>query len=601
MKKLLPDEILVKFLRLLAMISGIFSLLICILIFINFFQLKRTDPLNSPALTLLQERLIQNPGDIALKQDIRQLDLMARKVFFTSQWQIRAGGYLLVACILVMIICLKTIELITPKIPSIAATGPEEPWNLRKIQRRWIIIAGILLVTFSLTLVWFTHRMLTGIPAEAGHLKANVSGRDSITGNPVLQSPVASLTSDTVRLLGNAVKSNQAVAEDFPTQQEIRSNFPSFRGPGGNGIAFQKNIPVLWDGASGKNIGWKTEIPLPGYNSPIIWKDKIFLSGAKENKREVYCLGASDGKILWTTDLSKIPGSPGQNPKVNAETGLAAPTLTTDGQRIYTIFANGDLAALDFEGKIIWTKSLGLPKNHYGHSSSLIMYHDMLIIQYDQTVSGKVIAFAGKTGEKVWETARNVKVSWASPVLANTGSRMELLLAAEPDVTSYDPATGKELWKLDCISGEVGPSVTYANGMVFSINEYSKLAAIRLGETPSLAWEDNEYLSDVPSPVAINDIVIVVTSYGVVVCYDAATGKKYWVKELEKSVYSSPMIAEGKIYILDKQGMMHILRADKILAVIGEPSLGEGSVCTPAFGEGRIYIRGNKHLFCITK
>ena len=211
------------------------------------------------------------------------------------------------------------------------------------------------------------------------------------------------------------------------------------------------------------------------------------------------------------------------------------------------------------------------------------------------------MAFNGKTGEKVWETSRDVKVSWASPVLVNTGNRMELLLAAEPNVVSYDPATGKELWKLDCISGEVGPSVAYANGMVFSINEYSKLAALRLGKNPSLAWEDNEYLSDVPSPVAINDIVIVVTSYGVIVCYDAATGKKHWVKELEKSVYSSPMIADGKIYVLDKLGIMHIFRAEKTMELLGESVLGEGSACTPAFGNGRIYIRGNKHLFCIGK
>ena len=304
-------------------------------------------------------------------------------------------------------------------------------------------------------------------------------------------------------------------------------------------------------------------------------------------------------KVIWTADVSKIPGGSAQTPKVTAETGLAAPTLTTDGRRIYAIFANGDLSALDFEGKIVWKKSLGLPKNHYGHSSSLIMYQDLLIIQFDQTGSGKVMALAGKTGDKVWETSRNVKVSWASPVLVNTGSRYELLLAAEPDIISYDPATGKELWKLDCISGEVGPSVAYAGGMVFSINEYSKLAAIRLGATPSLAWEDNEYLSDVPSPAAVNDLLVIVTSYGTVVCYDAATGKKQWIKELEKSVYSSPMITDGKIFILDKQGTMHIFKADKTLSLLGESSLGEGSVCTPAFGEGRIYLRGNKHLYCI--
>ena len=584
-----------------SMISGFFSLLFCALICITFLQLKRTDPLHTPVSTLLQEKLIQYPSSPNLIQEIRQIDLLARKAYFTSEWQIRTGSYLLLASLLILIICLKSIELITPRIPSIQVSEQGELWNMRKVQFRWVLIAGIALVSISLTLAFFTHRMLNGIPNEGNVPELFSRSRDSLQINPVAQSPAASIISDTSRNKLRSDSGKPGGDDEYPTQQEIRLNFPSFRGPDGNGIAFQKNTPVSWDGASGKNVLWKKEIPLPGYNSPILWNDRIFLSGSNENKREVYCLDAANGKILWSADLSKIKGSPSQNPKVTAETGFAASTLTTDGIRIYAIFANGDLSALDFNGGIIWTKNLGLPNNHYGHSSSLIMYHDLLIIQYDQSGSGKVMALAGRTGDKKWETSRNVKVSWSSPVLVNTGYRTELLLSAEPYVASYDPATGKELWKLDCISGEVGPSVAYANGKVFSVNEYSKLAAISLGSIPTLAWEDNEYLSDVPSPVAVKDLLFVVTSYGVVVCYDAITGKKHWFKELDKPVYSSPIIADGKIYILDKQGTMHIFQADKTLAMVAESSLGEGSVCTPAFGNGRIYLRGNRHLFCIKK
>ena len=590
--------ILTKFLRLMSIISGTFSILLCILIIINFIQLKRTDPLNTPALNYLQEQLSKDPGNTALQQEIRQVDLLARKAFFTSQWQIRTGAYLLAISLILLVICLKSLEMTTPKIPSMIGTGHTDSLERRKTERRWVVIAGMVLVVISLTLAWFTHRMLTGSSSAITSLVNQGSEKDTSAKSNGTTPTVTSSSADST---GLTKETSSTESEAPPAQNEIRANFPGFRGPGGNGVAFQKNIPVSWDGASGKNIKWKTEIPLPGYNSPIVWKDKIFLSGAKENQRAAYCFDANSGKLLWTTDLSKIQGSPAQMPKVTAETGLAAPTMTTDGHRVYVIFANGDLAALDFEGKTIWTKNLGLPKNHYGHSSSLIMYRDMLIIQYDQNGSANVMALAGKTGDKVWGTSRNVKISWASPVVVNTGNRTELILVAEPDVISYDPATGKELWKLDCISGEVGPSVAYANGMVFSINEYSKLAAIKLGPSATLAWENNDYLSDVPSPVAFNDFVIVVTSYGAVVCYDAASGKQQWLKELEKSVYSSPMIADGKIFIMDKQGTMHILKADKTLAVVGESALGEGSVCTPAFGDGRIYIRGNKHLFCIGK
>ena len=600
MKQQSTNKILIQFLRGLALVSGIFALLICVLVTVNFIQLKRTDPLNTPSLTILNEQLAKDPGNTALQQDIRQLDLLARKAFFTSQWQIRTGGYLLVACLLVVIICMKTLEMITPKIPVMQTNEPEDPLNRRKIQQRWIIAAGSVIVVFSLVLAFFTHRMLTGTPETAALLKARTS-IDSVDRIKEQPGTLNTRTSDSLGQQVDSAKTGTTLAEGFPTTQEIKANFLTFRGPGGNGVAFQKNIPTSWDGSSGKNIRWKTEIPLPGYNSPIVWNNRIFLSGAKEAQKEVYCIDAGNGKILWTTDLSKIPGTPGPAPKVIAETGQAAPTLTTDGRRVYAIFANGDLAAVDMDGKIVWSKNIGLPKNHYGHSSSLIMYRDLLIIQYDQSGSGKVMSLSGKTGEKVWETARNVKISWASPVLVNTGSRMELLLAAEPEVASYDPATGKELWKIDCISGEVGPSVAYANGMVFSINEYSKLAAIKLGETPSQLWESDEYLSDVPSPVALNNLLFVVTSYGAVVCYEALSGEKLWMKELDKSVYASPMIAGGKLFILDKQGTMHIFGADKTLAEIGTASIGEGSSCTPAFGDGRIYIRGNKNLFCVGK
>jgi outer membrane protein assembly factor BamB len=305
--------------------------------------------------------------------------------------------------------------------------------------------------------------------------------------------------------------------------------------------------------------------------------------------------------MLWRKSVENIPGTTGGEPKVISETGFSAPTMTTDGRRVYAIFANGDLIACDVEGNQVWAKNMGVPQNHYGHSSSLIMYRDLLIVQYDQRGSGRVLALAGKTGETVWQTTRNVKVSWASPSLVNTGSRTELILAADPMVASYDPLNGRELWKLDCIDGEVGPGIAYANGVVYSVNDYSKLAAIKVGTPPELLWEDTEYLSDIPTPVATEKYLLLVTSYGAAVCYDAQTGTKYWEHEFGTPVFASPMYAEGKFFILDKNGIMHILKPDQKYTVIGEPALGEGSSCTPAFADGRIILRGDKHLYCIGK
>lgn len=588
---------LAQALKWIALISALFAFLICVMTVVTWIQVKRADPLNSAVITLLNDQLKSNPSDKHLAEEIRQLDLLARKAFFTSQWQIRTGGYLLAASLLIAIISLKWLEMIKPSIPEMPVSVVDNFWSRKKTARRWIVIAGSLVVLVTFFLVWLNYRELKVFYQDEKVANAGLKAE-----NPqMVIADSAEKKADSGMKRSDSLPSASQVADGYPSESEIRNNCLNFRGYGGIGVSFCRNIPLTWDGNSGKNIRWKTEIPLPGYNSPVLWKDRVFLSGAKERKKEVYCLDAGTGKIVWTADLSKISGSPDQIPKVIAETGQAAPTMTTDGRRVYAIFANGDLAAVDMNGSIAWSKNLGLPKNHYGHASSLIMYRDLLIVQYDQTGSAKVMALFGKSGETAWETARNVKVSWSSPVLINTGKRDELILAAEPTVVSYNPATGKELWNLDCISGEVGPSVTYSNGMVFSVNDYSRLAAVKLGETPSLAWENDEYLSDVPSPVAYGNCVFVVTSYGAVACYDAATGEKRWVKELEKTVYASPMVACGKLYILDKTGVMHILNASATPEEAATANLGEGSCCTPVFGNECIIIRGNKSVYCIGK
>jgi len=598
-----PPNKTIRLLHSIAFASAMLAFVICILITVNYFQVKSSDPLNSPVMKSLVEKYKSNPDDEQLKAEIRELDLLARKAFFTNQWQIRTGGYLLLFSVLIVIICLKSAELLTAKLPVIPETANGNFWDLRKINRKWVAYSSIFLVFVSLLFAFLTHNELGKTLNQAA--KAGGSVADSIstdaTNNNLVATNNSTLATDSTSLAASDSSAPAQTMDGYPTQQEINANSPSFRGPGGNGVVFQRGFPTSWNGSNGKNIKWKTAISLTGYNSPIVWNDKIFLSGANATKREVYCFDLNTGKILWQTAVDKIPGSSATAPKVNGETGFAAPTLTTDGRRVYAIFANGDLIALDFEGKKVWAKSLGLPKNHYGHSSSLIMYRDLLIVQYDQSGNTNVMAFTGKTGEQVWKTSRDVKVSWSSPILVNTGKQQELMLVAEPFVISYNPATGKELWRFNCISGEVGPSLAYADGVVYSVNDYSKLAAVQVGATPALLWESDEYLSDIPSPVATSKYVFLPTSYGTMVCYDAKTGEKYWEHDFGTPTYASPMLADGNIWQMDKKGIMHIFKADKTYTSVNESPLGEGSVCTPAFVGGKIIIRGDKNLYCIGK
>lgn len=609
-----------------AWVAGSFSLLICVLLIANYIQINRYDPVSSETINRLVERLNQNPGDQQLREEIRTLDLLARKAYFTNQWQIRMGGYILLVSVAFFIIAMQMVTSGKKSLPELNQPSDENLLHTQRLARRWVTAFSAVVVLTALTFAFLSHRQLEnqftvaaisvsdeiqsteseGFEGEPSHPSENLQQEN--VGNQELEN-IGSLPStqqqDSISdgkmttIPGEGVPDKSTTPGTSSSRPEEGEIFASFRGPGSNGITVQKNVPVKWDGKTGENIRWKTKIPLPGFNSPVVWGNRVYLTGADASKREVYCFDANTGEILWTGKVENVPGSPENSPKVADYTGYAAPTMTTDNQHVFAIFANGDIAAFSMDGKPGWSKNLGVPDNHYGYASSLIMFNDLVIVQYDQRKSAKVLALAAKTGETVWETNRDVKISWASPVLVNTGDRFELILAADPFVISYNPANGQEIWRLKCLSGEVGPSVAYADGMVFALNEYASLVAIKIGDKPELVWEDQEYLSDVPSPVATKDYLIVPTSYGIVACYDTKTGTKYWEHEFDNSIYASPLISEGKVYLPDKTGVVHIFKADKEFTLIASPGLGEKTTCTPAFSNGRIYLRGENHLYCI--
>lgn len=596
----------IRLLNRIALVAGIAAVLIALLLLLNYLQVKRADPLNTPALKTLTEKLKQDPANEQLRESIRELDLLARRAFFTSQWQIRTGGLILLLCLVIVLGSLQAADGVRKKNPLPDTPEKAGFFERQLLSRSWVLYSALFLAAMSLLVILLTRRSMeqelltrltTGDSTAVNALPEEMPAIRDTAGTPAMLPDTMKKDSSAVAAPGVSV----ATDDGYPSAAELKANFPAFRGVGGLGIVYHKNLPVDWDGKSGKNIRWKSPVPLPGFNSPVIWGDHLFLTGANDQKREVYCFDAGSGKLRWTTEIRDVPGSTGQVPKVNGETGQAAPSVATDGRRVYAIFANGNLAALDFSGRIVWSKNMGFPKNHYGHSSSLLTWRNLLIVQYDQTGNASVTAFHAASGQEAWKVVRNVRVSWASPILTGTGDDAQLILAADPYVISYHPATGKELWRNECISGEVGPSCAFGGSTVYSVNDYSKVAAIDIGSPATLRWEDDEYLSDIPSPVASSDFLFMVTSYGALVCYDAASGTKRWVHEFDHPVYASPVIAEGKLWVLAKNGTMHILRAGETYEAIANPLLGEGSVCTPAFSDGRIFIRGDRNLYCIGK
>lgn len=613
--------------RKIAWLAGGFAFVLCVLLTINYIQSSSVKPAESKAIQALVERLKQNPQDELLVNEIRTFDLMARKAYFNNQWQLRTGGYLLLLSVIITVLAARFVLSHKERFGEMELLK-KEPVLDTLLARKWLIYVGISLVGLAILsgvlsyngLEVYKHAQQSEMPQDEINNEAapqelvqdEVASADTIQTN-MQSSEVISSSEEipeevqvTENSLDKEVKQEKTVEGQLaPTPSakaaDLKGNYPYFRGPEGNGIAYVKQAPTQWDGASGNNIAWKVKITKQGYSSPIVWKNKVFLTGADASSREVYCYDLSSGKLLWTARADNISGSPAQAPKVTADTGLAASTMATDGTHVFAIFATGDVLALDMDGKRIWAKNLGVPDNHYGHSSSLITYKSKLLIQYDTNRGARLIALDTATGEEKWTVARKSKISWASPLLVNTGNRMELILTTNPNVDSYDPETGKELWSVKCLSGEVGPSAAFGDGLVFAANEYATFAAIKPGDQAGIVWQNDEYLPEVASPLVINGMVVIATSFGVVAAYNTKDGTKLWEQEYGDGFYASPVYAAGNIYLMDMAGVCRVIKAEKGFQLVAESKLGEKSVCSPVFAGNKLLIRGLTNLYCIGK
>ncbi len=612
-----------------AVIAGIFSITVALLLLLNFWQVSKNDPIESKVLVALVERLKDDANNEELKNEIRNFDLLARKAYFNSQWQVKTGAYLLLFGAIVLAFALRVFYSAKAKIEQ-PDTVHENEIVSRILAQKGIIIVGAVVFIFAFGASFATVNHLNYYDVQTEVAEAEITPVDE--GIEVIEvgempqqaaetteqnSPIENGTPETLEAVQPETSAQENTAEkklevvvekEAPkpsvstgvTMADLQKNHNSFRGPLGQGVVSHKNIPNEWDGITGTNILWKSPIPKHGFNSPVIWGDKIFVAGADKQSREVYCYNRADGKLLWTGIADNITGSPATLPKVTEDTGFSAPTLTTDGKRVFAIFANGDVIAFNMNGKRIWAKNMGIPDNHYGHSSSLITWANKLLIQYDTNKGGKAIALDAATGEVIWETVRKSKISWASPVLAEVDGKYQLILTADPIVAGYDIETGVELWSTECMMGEVGPSVGFSDGVVFAGNEYATLVAIN-PKDGSIIWENDEYLPEASSPLAHNGLLIIATSYGVLVCYDAKTGEQYWEHDVGTTLYSSPMLADGKLFMMDNDGMMRVYEFGKEMKLISENELGEIAGTTPAFSDGHIFIRGENNLYCIGK
>ncbi len=568
-----------------AVVAGVLASIICILLLSNYLLFKISDPLDSKRLIELRDSLRRQPDDVSLKEQIRELDLQLRREYFRRREFSRIGAYLLLGSTSVFLIGAGIAASYRKKLPMPGQAS--EAWQDARaaaLARQAVAVFGAFVFGFALALVILD----SGLQYQVSSSEQEVPGQTASV--------------------------EQAPAEEsgmpYPSAEEIKRNWPRFRGPGGLGVSSYTNVPASWDGETGQGILWKTPIPLPGKNSPVVWGDRIFLTGANEAERAVYCFDANTGEMLWGRAVENVPFGEPEPPEVSEDTGFAAPTATTDGQRVYAIFANGDLICFDFDGKQIWARNLGPFDSMYGYASSLNMYQNLLIVLLDQGGAedgiSEIIGIEGTSGKTVWETARPVPNSWATPIIIDTGEREEVITCGSPWVIAYQPATGEELWRAKCLGGDIAPSPVYGNGLVFVTNTYEVLAAIRPGgqgdvtET-HIAWTAEDGLPDICSPLTNGELVFLLETYGLLTCYDARDGTKVWEQDLDEAFTASPSLAGDNLYFLTDDGIMIIIEASREFREIGRSKLGENFEACPAFLDGRIYIRGEENLYCIAQ
>lgn len=596
--------------RNIAIVTSVFILLLSAMLIINYFQVRNITPLQTEVVETLKELNDANSENVELQEQIRQLDLLARKAYFVQSGHLKAGIYILLGMIGVLIVCLRFYFENTKEIPN-KEIDPIDEWMLKSKSRKYINWGIVGLAAIALGFAFFSspyYRSLTVKSSEendSGFVVEGVADPDDITTDRLPGDALAdgatteiSATEETSEEADDELSISEPVdvVEEIPVSKVTQN---AFRGNSSNGQSTARGIPTTWNLQAGTNILWKAPVQKKGYNSPVINGRNVFLTGADDSARELYCYDINSGKLKWKLAATGIAGSPSSMPRVNEDTGLAASTVATNGNQVCAIFATGDIICADMDGNRLWAKNLGVPDNHYGFASSLLIYGNIVIVQYDNDSSPRVMALSLANGNTVWTKNRTEKATWASPMIAYIDNKPQLIVMGNPAITAYNPANGEQIWKVDCMSGEVGASACASDGIVFGASENAKMVAIQASDG-QLLWESNDYLPEVSSPAATNDVLFVATSYGVLAAYDTKTGELLAEHDLGVQFYSSPMIVEGKVYLASVEGKVYIFSANKEATLINTIDTGEKTFATPAFTDGKMVVRTNDSVYCVS-
>ena len=389
-------------------------------------------------------------------------------------------------------------------------------------------------------------------------------------------------------------------------------DWPEFRGPTGQGLSPAKGVPIHWSGSS--NVAWKTAIPAAGWSSPVLVQKKIYLTGATARNASgaldlaVLCLDARSGKVLWTTQVL----SPENGSSLHRKNSYASPTPVVADGRIYAHFGHLGTACLDLKGRVVWRQTSVVYPPMHGNGGSPVLAGDLLVFSCDGSSEPFIVALDKKTGQVRWKTRRPNdavprKFSFSTPLLITHAGRKELISPGAGGIYAYDPASGRQLWQVGTGNGfSVVPRPVYAHGMLFVNTDYDfpKLFAIRPGgdgdvTSTHLAWQTGRGAPSTPSTLVVGDELYFVSDAGIATCADARTGRVHWNERLGGGFSASPVLAEGRIYFQNEEGVGFVVRAGKTYELLARNELGERTLASAAVDDGALYLRGADHLYRI--
>jgi outer membrane protein assembly factor BamB len=405
-------------------------------------------------------------------------------------------------------------------------------------------------------------------------------------------------------------------------------NWPQFRGPTGQGISSETNLPLHWTAAS--NVAWKTEIPGRAWSSPVVWSARVFLTTTTENGTQcrVICLERDSGKILWNTLVC------GQVPlRKEGKNSYATPTPVVDGERVYAVFGDGSIAALRLDGAVAWTNREVQFYSRHGLGASPIVHGDLLIMPFDGSNrvreagqwpnnppdeklgwqipwdKSEVVAFDRRTGKRVWTGRRGKsRIAHASPIILREDGTEQLLSIAGDAVQGFDLKTGERLWTVYAQGEGLVPTPVTGDGMIFAASGFEKttLRAIRPGGSGDvtathISWEQKKGVPTQPSLVYSKPYLFGITDGGIAHCFDAKTGDIVWQERVGGNFSASPVLAGGRIYFLSEAGVTTVIEAAPQFKVLAINPLEEKCQASTAVSDGRLFIRTEKNIFCIGK